>query len=187
MLAHNLLMKTRFLALIILSVPLLLLGLAGCSPSLNWREVRMNGTSLVALMPCKPETVSRTIPFVGGKTRTLSMATCEAEGATYALTMADMADEGLVQAALVQWDKVTREHVRVGQVVEQAMMPPGASPNPHSRMVVGKGRHPGNGQPMQVHMAYFSKGSQVFQAVLYAPAALKPDVAETFLTGLKFQ
>jgi hypothetical protein len=180
-------MKTANLMRAALITLMLALALAGCSPSLNWREVRMEGTSLVALMPCKPETLSRTIPFVGGKTRTLSMSTCEVEGATFALTMADMADEGLVQAALVQWDKVTREHVRVGQAVEQSMMPPGASPNPYSRMVVGKGQRPGDGQPMQVHMAYFSKGSQVFQAVLYAPVSLKPEVAETFLTGMKFQ
>lgn len=166
---------------------LALVWLAACTPSLNWREVRIEGSPLVATMPCKPERFAKTVPFVGGATRTLTMLTCEAEGAAFAVTMADMGDPALTIAALDQWDKVTRQHVKLSSVVaEQPMMPAGATPNPNSRMIVGKGQRP-NGQAMQVHMAYFSRGSQMFQAVLYAPTTLKADVAETFLTGLKLQ
>jgi hypothetical protein len=163
-----------------------LAAVCACSPSLNWREIRLEGSALVALMPCKPDRVSRTIPFVGGATRTLTMLSCEADGATFAITMADMGDAGLAEASLKQWDTVTREHVKVGSIVEQAMAPAGATPNAHAKVVVGRGTHP-NGQAMQVHMAYFAKGAQIFQAVLYAPVSMKADAVEVFLTGLKLQ
>lgn len=159
---------------------------SACSPTLNWREVRLEGSDLVALLPCKPDRVSRSIPFVGGVTRTLTMLSCETDGATFAITMADMGDAGLAEASLKQWDAVTRDHVKVGQVVEQAMAPLGATPNAQAKVVVGRGTHT-NGQAMQVHMAYFSKGQQIFQAVLYAPVSMKADAVEVFLTGLKLQ
>jgi hypothetical protein len=158
--------------------------LSACSPTLNWREVRMEGTALVAMMPCKPDRVVRTVPFVGGVERSLTMLTCEAGGGTFAITMADMGDASQTTLALAQWDAATRAHLRMGKSAEQAMSPAGASPNAQAKVVVGMMGLQTGKEAMRAHMAYFAKGSQIFQAVLYAPVNMGTEAVETFLTGL---
>lgn len=37
-------------------------ALAGCSPALDWREVRLQAAPLKIVMPCKPERESRFMP-----------------------------------------------------------------------------------------------------------------------------
>ena len=42
-----------------------LLGLAACSPTFNWREVRVESAPLKAMLPCKPDRGSRAVPMAG--------------------------------------------------------------------------------------------------------------------------
>ena len=37
-------------------------ALAGCSPALDWREVRLEAAPLKTMLPCKPERESRFVP-----------------------------------------------------------------------------------------------------------------------------
>ena len=41
------------------------LAAAACTPSLNWREVRLAPTTAVALLPCKPDRAERSEPLGG--------------------------------------------------------------------------------------------------------------------------
>lgn len=63
------------------------LAAAACTPSLNWREVRLAPTTAVALLPCKPDRAERSVPL-GGEPTTLAVSGCEAGGATFALMAA---------------------------------------------------------------------------------------------------
>ncbi len=61
-----------------------ILSLSACNPTFNWRETRIENTSLVALMPCKPDRQSRAIPLAGQRVD-MHMTACDAGGATFAI------------------------------------------------------------------------------------------------------
>ena len=64
---------------------------AGCAPDLNWREVRPVGTTLVALLPCKPDRQTRAIPLAGAEV-SMEVLGCSAGGTTWAVATADVGD-----------------------------------------------------------------------------------------------
>ena len=64
--------------------------LAACSPSLNWREVRPEGSDAVMMFPCKPQRFARQVPLAGGKVE-MHLSSCTVEGVTYALSDAGLA------------------------------------------------------------------------------------------------
>src|SRR5688572_32294616 len=75
---------------------------AACSPSLNWREVRPEATGLIAMLPCKPDKGSRTVPMAGRQVA-LAALSCDTAGATFALLSADIQDSARVGEVLAQW------------------------------------------------------------------------------------
>jgi hypothetical protein len=155
---------------------------AGCSPALNWREVRVEPTRLTALLPCKPDKASREVPMAGRKVE-LTALSCEAGGATFAVLYADIGEPARLGEVLAQWQAATLSNMRGAAAQEAAFRPPGALALPQSLQVVASGQRP-NGSEVESHAAYFAQGSHVFQAVIYADR-LKPEQAETFLSGLK--
>ena len=62
----------------------LLLALSACSPTFNWRELRLEGAPLQALMPCKPETAQRSVPLMG-KPTALHLLACAIGGVQFAI------------------------------------------------------------------------------------------------------
>ena len=90
--------------------PGLLVSLAGlltvtaCSPTLNWREVRLDaGVSL--LLPCKPDKAQKQVPL-GPQPTTLNMLGCEAGGSTFAVAVAELSDPAQVAEVLSQWQAI---------------------------------------------------------------------------------
>lgn len=104
-----------------------ILSLSACNPTFNWRETRIENTSLVALMPCKPDHQSRALPLAGQRVD-MHMTACDAGGATFAIAhvnwdqaqnAAQIAGKGLAKDAsqaeikpgipevLNQWRQVT--------------------------------------------------------------------------------
>jgi hypothetical protein len=67
--------------------------LAACSPTFNWREVRVASTALKAMMPCKPDKGVRTVPMAGRQVE-LEAWGCDAGGATFAVLFADIGEAG---------------------------------------------------------------------------------------------
>ena len=90
-----------------------LAGLAACNPTFNWREVRADSSALVALLPCKPDRGTRTVPLAGRPTE-LQMVGCESGGATFALAKADVADAAQAGSTLAQWRVITLANARAG-------------------------------------------------------------------------
>ena len=58
-----------------------LLGLAACSPALNWRTVALPEAALTITLPCKPDHATRKVELAGTPVD-LSMVGCEADGAS---------------------------------------------------------------------------------------------------------
>lgn len=173
-------------------------ALSACSPALNWRDVRPDNTRLSLLLPCKPDKVQKTVPL-GGQPTELRLLGCDADGATFAVAVADLGDASKAAAVLLQWQNLTLVNMRAPlpgaksapaspttpatEVVSLKL--PGAAAQSPAVLVKASGRR-ADGSGVIGHAAYFSQGAQVFQVVLYADK-LKPEVSEAFFSSLKLE
>lgn len=168
-------------------VALALAALAGCTPTLNWREVRLEGSDLVALLPCKPDKGERTVPLAG-KAVVLRMQGCNVGDATYAVSYVAWPDAAQADQALAQWRATTLANVQAGAVQEQAFLPPGGVALGNSRRVSATGRR-ASGEPVTANAAWFARqragGIDLFHAVLYAPR-VDTEASATFFSGIRF-
>lgn len=163
-----------------------LLALAACSPVFNWREVHPDNTRLGLLLPCKPDKAQKVVPL-GGQATTLSMLGCDAGGATFAVSVAELGDAAKAASVLALWQSLTLANMKAapGSGQALALRIPGASAEPPVARVGAQGRR-ADGSAVSGQAAYFAQGSQVFQVVMYAPQ-IAPEVAETFFSSLKFE
>ena len=162
-----------------------LLTLGACSPTFNWRELRLDGTPLLAVMPCKPESATRSVPLAGAPT-TLHMHSCEAGGLRFAVAWADVGNAAQVPVALAAWRSASLQSMRV------ASTPADDAPHgwtvtvagaPAAQGVKALGQNP-QGQPVQTRAAYFAQGTQVYQAAVYGPK-LPDEAVDAFFAGLR--
>jgi hypothetical protein len=176
-------------------VPVGLAVLGACSPALNWREVRADGTPVQMLLPCKPERAIRAVPLLGLDVPPLDlhMLSCETGGATYAVAAARLPDDSpptadrAVQAwRLAAWASLKQAPAAPGGAPlgwEQAVGPAGPGA-PLSRIQGWQG--PGvahDGQPLHARLWWGRQGPWLLQAAAYAPrAAAGQDEAWTTLT-----
>jgi hypothetical protein len=163
-------------------VPAGLLLLAGCSPTLDWREVRPEGSGAVALFPCKPDSRSREVNLAGAPVR-LTLMACQAGDTTWALAHADVADPARVGPALAELRAAAVANLGAATTRESPSKIDGATPNAASLRLGFSGRAP-DGRAMQEELALFAKGTRVFQATALGPK-LAPDALEPFFTGLR--
>jgi hypothetical protein len=158
--------------------------LPACSPTFNWREVRPDETRLALLLPCKPDKAEKIVPL-GGRQTSLRLLGCDAGGATFAVAVADIGDAARVADVLTQWQALTLANMKAGAPQVTAFALKGAAPAPAPVLVKAQGRR-ADGSAVTGQAAYFSQGTQVFQAVVYADK-LPPDVAETYFASLSFE
>ena len=162
-----------------------LLTVTACSPTLNWREVRLDaGVSL--LLPCKPDKAQKQVPL-GPEPTTLTMLGCEAGGATFAVAVAELPDPAQVSGVLSQWQAITLKNMKAAPL----SAPPalfkvaGADASPAPVWLQAQGQQ-NDGSAVQSRAAYFAKGARVVQVVMYAPK-ISPDAAETFFTSIRIE
>lgn len=158
-------------------------GLTACSPTFNWREMRLEGASLVALMPCKPETASRDVPLLGVATG-LHMHSCKAGDLTFAVAWAELPAGGRAEEGLAQWRDATLATVRAvpGGATDETWLPVvvGGSQAQLAIKAVG-GDH--QGQALQVQALFFSQGRRLYQAAIYGQD-IDGAVSASFFEGL---
>jgi hypothetical protein len=162
-----------------------LLALGGCSPTFNWRELRLDGTPLRALMPCKPDSATRPVPLAGTPVE-LHMHSCEAGGLRFAVAWAEVGDAAQVPVALAAWRRASLQSIRSpltpadDAAQRWAVDVAGA---PAVQGVKALGQDP-QGQTVHTRAAYFSQGTQVFQAAVYG-ARMSDEVVAPFFAGLR--
>lgn len=157
--------------------------LGACSPALNWRLVRTEAATLTFLLPCKPDRASKVVPL-GGQASTLSMVGCEAEGAMFALAVADTGPQAQAAELLSQWQSLTLKNMRANEHTQSPFLVAGASSPPSPVRVQAQGQQAG--KSVQSQAVYFVRGSQLFQAVIYAPT-VTAEMADTFFGGIKLE
>lgn len=157
---------------------------AGCSPRLDWREIRTGAAGLRAVFPCRPQQETRNVPLAGAPVA-LTLHVCRHEGLTFAVSHADVADPARVGAALSELRAATQANLQAATstgVPDQGV--PGMTPQPASGHWRLAGRSP-DGQPLQAEVAVFSRGTRVAQATLLG-RSLSGAPAQAFFEGLRF-
>jgi len=157
--------------------------LSACSPTFDWREARLEGSTLVAMFPCRPDRHVRPIELDGQRT-TMQMAVCATGGATFAVSVIEVGDPA--RAAIAQ-QRLRRLAVsNVGGDAPQAVpwRIAGATPDSETTRLSTRGRLP-DGAAVVEHAAFFTQGLKVYQASVIG-AAPDPEALETFFAGLKF-
>ena len=167
-----------------------LLLLSACNPALNWREIRIKDSALVAMLPCKPDAGARTVPL-GGRDVSMHMTGCDAGGATFAVAHATVDAASAAPTVLAQWRRATLANMAAVSsrdlplnAATPAVLGSAAAP----MRVAAEGQRK-DGSAVTMQGLWFAKDAQVFHAVVYAER-ISPDVseaAETFFSGLKFQ
>lgn len=172
------------------------LGLQACSPALNWRSVPVPEAALQAMLPCKPEQAARTVELAGAAV-SLSMLGCDADGATFAVSYARLADPSQVGRALEHWQAATLARLGVSTTVPgaapalqpfapQPFVPPGALAIPQAVRTTLQGRSP-DGTAVAAQAVWFARavGGEVlvYHAMVLSPKP-QPAVADTFFAGL---
>jgi hypothetical protein len=155
---------------------------AACSPTLDWREVRPEGSGATLLMPCKPSSMERSVRLAGDPVA-LTLSACTAGGQTWAIASADVGDPARVTAALDELEAAARTNLAGGSAQTLALAVAGATPNPASRRVQFSGRL-GDGTAVQEQVAVFALGTRVFQATVLGPQ-LPAEGVETFFGSLR--
>ncbi len=156
--------------------------LAACSPTLNWREVRPGSGRVSLLLPCKPDQAEKVVPL-GGQATKLVMLGCDAGGATFAVAVAELSDPAQVPEVLVQWQKLTLANMKAGAEQRTPLKVPGAATEPAPLLLSATGAR-ADGSAVQGRMAYFAKGAEIVQVVLYAPR-ISAEAQDTFFSSLR--
>lgn len=161
---------------------LLAMELAGCSPALDWREVRVPGSQVLALMPCRPAEQQRQIPLAGAPT-TVTLQACSAGGLTWALVSADVADPARTGSALDELRTSSARNLLTAASAGIAFAPPGSTPNSGSRRARLVGTTP-DGSAAQMELVVFSHGTRVFQGTVLGEK-VETESADAFFAGLR--
>ncbi|MEY4561106.1 MAG: hypothetical protein RLZZ618_383 [Pseudomonadota bacterium] len=160
----------------------IVLALAACSPTLNWRQVRPEGSGLVALFPCKPTAETRQVTLEGTPVA-LSMQMCQAGGLTWAVASAELADPASVGPVLAALLAGQRSNLRASDPVARAFSVRGMTPRPESQRVGLSGSFP-DGRPVRQEMALFSRGARIFQAMVMGER-IDAAAADNFFNNLQ--
>lgn len=158
------------------------IGVMGCAPVLDWREVRPAGSGVSLLFPCKPDSQSRLVRLAGTQVRLVLLA-CAAGGSTWGLAHADVVDPASVGVALAELRAAATANLSASSMLELPLKVDGATPNPSSSRVQLAGRLP-DGRAVNSQVAVFAKGTRIFQATLIGEG-WPADAPDTFFSSLR--
>ena len=163
--------------------PALVLALAACTPTFDWRSVPLPDTQLVAELPCRPGRFERDATVAATPLK-LFMLSCEVGGITYGVATADVGDPRRVDAVLHALRDSAASAIRSSDAPAGALNMPGATPFSGNSSAHLHGQRP-DGQTVEEAIRVFGRGTRVFQASAIGAnlpeAALRP-----FEEGLRF-
>ncbi|MFG6415836.1 hypothetical protein ACG02S_18235 [Roseateles sp. DC23W] len=141
-------------------LPLLVVCLSACQPTLNWREARPEGAGVAVLFPCKPDVEQR--PARPGQ-GAMGLARCEAGGLNFALSWADLPDPGKSPAALQAMPRALAAKLGQPLPAPQPLQVAGMTPLPDAGNYRIAGIEGGTGV---TRVAVFAHGVRVYQVLM---------------------
>jgi hypothetical protein len=173
----------RNLALRVLLIIGLTVSLVGCSPTFNWRTLRLDSVGAQALIPCKPSYSSREVPLLENKsTVLLHMQACDVGETTFAVSWLNVPPEQDIQTAISRW--LSANLASAGVKGEVSPIDWSVAGTDFAKRFAGNGtRHNGNALAVAIGMA--QRGPSLVQLGVYGA---KPEARETeeFLQGLRW-
>jgi hypothetical protein len=160
------------------------LALTACSPTLNWREVRLEPGALVVMLPCKPDQGTRLVSL-GGQNLSMHMLGCDVDSTTFAVSYVDLPDATQAAAVQTQWKAAMLGNMRATQNRESPFNIKGVVGVSDAVRLQAQGMQP-DGRAVMAQGVWFVRGAQVFHAVMYA-SKLNPEAADAFFTGFRLQ
>ena len=158
-----------------------LVTLAACSPSLDWRQTRAEGSDVVLLFPCRPDRDERTVRVDGADLR-MQMVSCHAAGAAFALAFAEAPDATRVTPLVAALRAAAAANIGAVPTVSVFAVA-GATPNEQSALLRMEGRLP-DGRRIVEHAAFFVKGLRVYAATVLGES-IPAEAVETFFASIK--
>ncbi len=156
--------------------------LPACSPTLNWREVRLVGGELKALLPCKPDQADRR-QNIAGRELELRMLGCEAGGALYALSVVELGDAAHASAVQAQWQASLLGTLQASTSASSPWALKGAALSLAPLQLSAQGLRP-DGRPLAARAVWFARGTRLYHAVVYADR-IGNEMSEPFFSGLE--
>ena len=158
------------------------LAVAACSPALNWRQAPLGG--LRFSLPCKPDKAQREVPLAG-RSLPLEMQGCEAGGALFAISRAQVGDATAVPAVVQAWRASALAALRA----EPGATRPGVAPSyaglpglASAQWLHVTGQRP-QGGAVQAQLGWLVLGSDIYHLAVYADH-LGADMTEPFFTDI---
>jgi len=158
----------------------------GCTPALNWREVRFEDGIVTALMPCKPDLGQRDVTLKSGERNvvaSLQMRGCEAGDLQFTLGQITLPGGIAADEALSAWRLASLAPLNIpateASAQTWALRGSDAMPKPVKTAITT--------QTHRVQWVWFVRDGKVYQAAVYGNAkATKLDaIADEYFTGIK--
>jgi hypothetical protein len=156
---------------------------SACTPALDWRDWRPEGSGLTLLLPCKPVPQARQVQLAGQTVR-LALHACSAGGQTWGLAFADVGDP--TRTAQAMQALLEGSTGNLGAARSEDLPPlkvPGATPHEGSRHIRLAGTRP-DGLALQSEVVVFVRGTVVYQATVLG-SALPAEAVATFFESLR--
>lgn len=160
----------------------LIVAASACTPALDWREARLDGGALTVLFPCKPLEASRLATLLGRRVR-MSLHSCNADGATYAVAHADVGDANQVAPALAQMRAALAANLGATATDGTPVRLQDAVPGATAQRLRLRGRLP-DGADVDEDALFFAKGTHVYQVAVLGKQA-KAEAVDTFFGSLR--
>ena len=174
----------------------LALAMVACTPTLNWREVRLDG--LTALLPCKPDQAQRSVRL-GTVDIQMDMVGCEAADALYAISHLRAQDVNQAAGLLSEWRAATLSNLhatsvhphafKLAKVADGAFQIPygaqAAAPDGAWELLWVQGQSP-DASAVQSRLAWFALGADVYHVAVYG-AQLGPQTVDMLYSDLRLQ
>lgn len=156
----------------------------GCSPVLDWREVRLEG--LRAMLPCKPDHGERVVQL-GPLEVHMKMSGCEAGGALYAISHVQLPSADQAIAAQAAWRAAALATMQASAVQSHPIRLGKSSASGSSALdfLSAQGIQP-DGKPVQARLAWITDGDHVYHVAVYG-LQLSDESLETLLMDLRLQ
>jgi hypothetical protein len=158
-----------------------LCALVACTPALNWRETRPEGSGIAILFPCRPDRQERMIG-VAGMHVPARMYSCEAAGAIFSLVFVDSVDVGQASVLLAGMRSAASANVR-GVATGRSWRVPGATPSEQSARLRIEGTLP-DGRAVVEHAGFFVVGLRLFQVTTLG-GSLDASALDTFFGSVR--
>ena len=162
----------------------LAIGTAACSPTLDWREARLEGSGAVVMFPCRPERHERKVALAG-ELLPMRMHACSAGGANFALLTLEVVDPARVTADLGALRGQLLANLNGAATGQHALALAGATPNPESARLRILGKR-ADGSPVVADAAFFVRGLTLYQAtVLGTDVVPGREAVDTFFGAIR--